>query len=164
MVRSRSKLMAFGGIYAALYAVATYLLPSISFLQMNIRVQNVLRGLLPFCPSGVILGNLIGVFIANIQSPLGPLGWISAVITSLSLYIGSKILNRSVLLAFFVHYLILTSWLVWLLSHCLGGGMIAWTIILAPQLFISDVLLTYIFYRFVRSRPLLERMLMNMEL
>jgi len=161
MARSKSKLVAFVAIYSALYDVVTYALPGISYEWINIRISDALQGLFPFCTTGVILGIVVSGIVANLASPVGWLDWISPFLGGFFWWLASKIVNRTVIGAFMLQYILFLPWLAYILNAALGGGYISWLILLAPQLFISEVIFPYILYRAVKKNKYLVNMLRN---
>ncbi|MEM2483195.1 MAG: QueT transporter family protein [Candidatus Nezhaarchaeales archaeon] len=146
MARSWSRVAAFAGVYAAMYAAATVLLSPISFLFLNIRVADMLRGLLFFQPTGVLVGNFIGHMVANVGSPLGPLDLVSAPMSTVGLALALRLGKRSPYAGFVAHWAVLTLWLTWLLGTAFNISYEAMFMILAPQLFISDYVLPLLLY------------------
>ena len=72
-------------ITAALYFVLGFFLQPIGFLSLQFRVAEILIGIVIIFPIGGIIGNVLGVFIVNIFSPLGALDLISAPVNIIAL-------------------------------------------------------------------------------
>ena len=75
----RSVLIATSAVYAAVYVVLTLVLSPFSYGEVQLRVANILTGLVPIIGWPAIIGQGLGVFIANIDSPLGPVDLLNAV-------------------------------------------------------------------------------------
>jgi len=73
--------IAMAAIIAALYFTITIVLQPISFLAIQVRVSGALILLLPLFPEATLFGVSIGVFFANMISPLGAVDLISAPVT-----------------------------------------------------------------------------------
>ena len=77
--------IAIAGITAGLYVVLGILLQPISFLSLQFRVAELLVGMVIIFPLGGLIGNVLGVFIVNIFSPLGLLDLISEPVNIIAL-------------------------------------------------------------------------------
>jgi len=147
-----SKRVAITALYSAAYIVATVVLAPISFLLFNVRIANILRGLLPFFPVEVVLGNMVAVMISNVISPLGPLDLLSAAVVTCTLTIAYYVGRRSMTLGYTIHWLGLSTWLVFLLHATLGLDATIIATAIYPQIFVSDLILPLILYRALRRR------------
>jgi len=139
-------------LIASLYVAVTYLLSPISYMILNIRVSDILRGLIPIYGYPIIVGIAIGQFIVNIFSPLGFLDLLSVIPATIGGIIILLLAKRGyALLGFLIHWIILSTWLVFLLHTVLN---IPYILLLSiyPQVFISDFILPYILYREWRAR------------
>jgi uncharacterized membrane protein len=61
------------GMTAALYVVLGYLFQPISFMGLQFRVAELIVGMCIIFPIAGLIGNVLGVFIVNLMSPLGVL-------------------------------------------------------------------------------------------
>ncbi len=61
----RSVVVATAAIYAAMYVALALLFNPISYGVINLRVANILIGLVPIIEWAAILGQTLGVFLAN---------------------------------------------------------------------------------------------------
>jgi uncharacterized membrane protein len=77
--------IAIASITAALYFVLGFFLQPIGFLQLQFRIAEILVGIVILFPIGGIIGNVLGVLIVNIFSPLGPLDLLSAPVNIIAL-------------------------------------------------------------------------------
>jgi len=152
MARSLSERVAIMGIYAALYVAATEVLAPISFLIFNIRVADALRGLLLFFPTEVIIGNFVGHFVANLFSPLGVIDLASPIFSTLGLIVAWKLSKIDVPLGYAAHWLILSTWLVYLLHQTLGLDYMILIPTIYPQVMVSDLLLPMLVYDLLKIR------------
>ncbi|MFJ7668569.1 QueT transporter family protein [Lysinibacillus sp. NPDC097195] len=65
------KFLAASGLIAALYIAVTMLITPFGFTEVQFRISEMLNHLVAFNPRFAV-GIIIGVFIANLNSPLGP--------------------------------------------------------------------------------------------
>lgn len=149
----RSRSIALIALYTAAYVALVYLFPFLSFLQLNIRVADCLRGLLPFFPPEMILANALGTALANTQSPLGLLDVVvSPVVVLVSTTVAAIVFKKSILGGYVAHSLILSTWLTTLLSVVLEVPWVG----LAPLLYggnvVSDIVMPYLFFRVLKTR------------
>lgn len=66
----KTKFIAVSAIIAALYIAVTYLIAPLSYGEVQFRIAEIFNHLIAFNPR-YMLGVVIGVFIANLFSPLG---------------------------------------------------------------------------------------------
>lgn len=145
-------------VFAAAYAGVVWVLPGISFGAVNIRVADALRGLIPRIGWGAVIGIALGHFLANMISPVGVLDMFSVLVGfmgHLMIYYLSRV---RMWLGFIPHWLMLTSWLSWLIGGFTGTPFHIMFIILAPQIFISDFILpVMLMYGFEKVYPAVRR-------
>jgi len=78
-MKINAKVMSTGLIYAALYAALTIGLSPISYGAIQVRLADVLVAAVPLFGWAGVLGQGLGVFIANIPSPLGWIDMLNAI-------------------------------------------------------------------------------------
>lgn len=145
----RTTELALGAVYAALYVSLVAVFPFLSFLQLNVRVANVLKGMVKFWPVGVLLGNFVAVIVSNfVFSPLGFLdvAW-SPVASTVFLGVAYVIGKRSFFVGLVVNAALLGVYLAWLLSTVLGLSFLGLLPFLLAGTAISDVILPYTLYK-----------------
>ncbi|MDQ7793594.1 MAG: QueT transporter family protein [bacterium] len=79
------------GVLAGLYAVLTYSLASVSFLPQQVRFAEALA-VLPYLTPLAIPGLTLGVFLANLASPLG---WVDWVFGTLATFLAAWLTSRA---------------------------------------------------------------------
>lgn len=94
----RSVLIATAAVYAAVYVVLTVVLSPFSYGEVQLRVANVLTGLVPILGWPAIIGQGLGVFIANIDSPLGPVDLLNSLPSLFFSWVIWRLRNTSVFL------------------------------------------------------------------
>jgi len=84
--RSISIKVALIAITAALYTTLGYVFQPISFLALQFRVAELIVGMCIIFPFEGLVGKVLGVFIVNLSSPLGPIDLISCIVNIPALY------------------------------------------------------------------------------
>jgi QueT transporter len=158
----RTAEIALAAAYAAMYVVLIAVFPYLSFLQLNVRVANVLKGLVKFWPVGTLLGNLVAVVVGNyLFSPLGLLDVLLSPLVSTALLAVAYLVGKK---SFFVGLVInavgLGIYLSWLLSTLVPGlTFVGLLPLLLAGVAISDVALPYTLYRSLAKLKIAQRRL-----
>lgn len=76
MKERKSIRVAIAGITASLYVVLGYTFQPISFLGIQFRLAELMVGMCIIFPYAGLIGNVLGVFLVNLSSPLGIMDWI----------------------------------------------------------------------------------------
>ncbi|MDG6950125.1 MAG: QueT transporter family protein, partial [Nitrososphaerota archaeon] len=95
----RSLVVATAAVYAAMYVVLGVVFSPISYGVINLRVANVLIGLVPLLGWPAIIGQTLGVFIANqpaLGDPLGPIDLINVLPTFVFTWVIWRLRKKSV--------------------------------------------------------------------
>lgn len=141
---------ALAAVYAAMYVALVALFPYLSFLQVNVRIANVLKGLVKFRPAGTLLGNFVAVMVGNyLFSPIGFLDIVlSPFVATALLALAYAIGKKSFLAGLAVNAALLGAYLTWLISATSSGitfvGLLPF---LLAGVSISDIVLPYVLYR-----------------
>lgn len=85
-MKSKSLNVSIIAITAALYIVLGYVFQPISFLGLQFRVAEIMVGMCILFPIPGLIGNVIGVFVVNLTSPLGLIDMISCIVNIPALY------------------------------------------------------------------------------
>ncbi len=158
----RTAEISLAAVYAAMYVALIAIFPYLSFLQVNVRVANVLKGMVKFWPIGTLLGNLVAVVVGNyLFSPLGLLDVVLSPVVSTGLLAVAYLVGKK---SFFVGLIInaigLGAYLSWLLSALVPGltflGLLP---LLLAGVAISDVALPYTLYRSLAKLKIAQRRL-----
>lgn len=156
----RTAEIALAAVYAAMYVVFVAAFPYLSFLQVNVRVANVLKGMVKFWPVGTLLGNFVAVVVGNyLFSPLGFLDVvISPFVATGLLAVAYVIGKKSFLVGLAVNAAGLGTYLSWLISTLIPGtsffGLLPF---LLAGVAISDVVLPYALYRALDNLKIPQR-------
>ena len=78
-LKIRTKDLALISIYAALYAALVVVLGGFSYGPVQVRIADSMLGAVPLLGIAGVLGHTLGVFVANIFSPLGPIDLLNTV-------------------------------------------------------------------------------------
>jgi len=137
----KAKDVALMGILAAVYTAGVYVLPAISFLTINVRVADMIRGIIPFFGWPAIIGISLGHFCANLMSPLGPIDLLSPLVVLVPSYLAYIISKRLMIVCFVPVWLSLSAWVSFVISFVGGVDYMTMFSIITPQVFISDYIL-----------------------
>jgi len=148
----KTKTIALTTIFAALYFVLVNVAQPISFMQIQIRVANALLALVPLYGLGVVFGVPIGVFFANLSSPLGWIDLISVLPTFAGLVIIYLLRNKSLLLGLSIYNVILASWISFMLWYIIGLPYIISFVYVLAGLFAANVGIGYPIYKGIKKR------------
>jgi uncharacterized membrane protein len=78
-LKIRTKDLALISIYAALYAALVVVLGGFSYGPVQVRIADSMLAAVPLLSIAGVLGHTLGVFVANIFSPLGPIDLLNTV-------------------------------------------------------------------------------------
>lgn len=158
----RTSEIALAAVYAAMYVVLVAIFPYLSFLQLNVRVANILKGMVKSWPVGTLLGNLVAVVVGNyLFSPLGLLDVALSPVVSTGLLALAYLVGKK---SFFVGLVLnaagLGIYLSWLISTSSPGLTFAGLLpILLAGVAVSDVILPYTLYRSLTKLKIAQRRL-----
>ena len=152
--------VALAAAYAALYVALVAVFPFLSFLQVNVRVANVLKGTVKLWPAGALLGYFVAVAVGIfLFSPLGFLDVaLSPVVSTALLAFALLIGTKSFLVGLMANAALLGVYLSWLISTAAGGPFPVLLPLLLAGVSVSDVVLPYSLYRALRDLGLPHRM------
>jgi uncharacterized membrane protein len=102
-------------IISVLYVVLVYAFAPISFHQIQVRIANALIGLVPFLGWPGVYGLVLGVFLGNLSSPLGPIDLLSILPSFAGLVAVYKLRNVSVILGLQIYSTIVSFWVAFML-------------------------------------------------
>ena len=152
------------GTYAAAYVGVVYHFPFISYGQLNIRVADFLRGLLPFFPEPLIIGNALATFLSDLSSPFGYFDFVgSTLVIVVSITSATRIFRLrfrgNIVVGYVTHSLILSTWLTTLISssalgslHLFDSAWFTFAVWIFGGNVISDIVMPYAFFRVLKQR------------
>jgi uncharacterized membrane protein len=121
--RDKTTKVCITGIIAALYIVLGYAFQPISFLGFQFRIAELMVGVCIIFPWAGLIGNLLGVFILNLSSPLGILDWVLGPICNIPALLCIILLREKGRLKYIgaILYAIIigvyVAWLLWVILH-----------------------------------------------
>jgi hypothetical protein len=156
--RRRTLNLALVGMFSGVYAVATIALGTASYgLPFNLRLSNILIGVVPIVGWPAVFGIALGVFLGNIVSPFGPIDLISSIFSLIGLGAIQLLRKKSVLAGLAIYSVTLSLWVnfeLFLVYHLPYFPTFYFT--LAGISFVV-VLLCYITYRALLASGLKKR-------
>jgi uncharacterized membrane protein len=143
--------IATAAVLAAAYAALVQVLHPISFLAIQVRVANALIGFVPLLGMPAVYGITIGVFLANLTSPLGPIDWFSFIPTFIGLMAVYKLRDVSVLAGLLIYSIILGAWVAFMLWYVLNLPYLLAFAYVTIGVAIATAGLGYVVYRAARG-------------
>jgi uncharacterized membrane protein len=163
--KARSSVVAAtAAIYAAMYVALAFLFSPISYGVINFRVANVLIGLVPIIGWPAVLGQALGVFIANqpaLGDPLGPIDLINVIPSFLFSFLLWKLRNTSVFLGLTLYSVALGITVSYALSYAFSLPLLVEIPQVTIGIFLATAVLGYIMYRSVKRLGVLQRRFPN---
>jgi uncharacterized membrane protein len=156
----RSLVVATAAVYAAMYVVLVVVFSPISYGVINLRVANVLIGLVPLLGWPAIIGQTLGVFIANqpaFGDPLGPIDLINVLPTFVFTWVIWRLRKKSVLLGLTVYAVALGVSVSYALSYAFNLPLFVEIPQVTAGIFLATTVLGYLFYRAVGRLGVLQR-------
>jgi uncharacterized membrane protein len=154
--RYRTKRLALAAALAGVYAASTIALGSISYGAINLRLSNILVGIVPILGFPAVAGLSLGVFIANITSPLGPIDLLSAIFAFVGLSAVYLLRKKSVALGLSIHAVVIALWVTFELSFVLKVPYLPLLYFVVAGNSIVDAL-AYFFYKALAGSGLKRR-------
>ena len=156
----RSLVVATAAVYAAMYVVLGVVFSPISYGVINLRVANVLIGLVPLLGWPAIIGQTLGVFIANqpaLGDPLGPIDLINVLPTFVFTWVIWRLRKKSVLLGLTLYAVGLGVSVSYALSYAFNLPLFVEIPQVTAGIFLVTTVLGYLFYRAVGRLGVLQR-------
>jgi uncharacterized membrane protein len=124
---------------------------------VQLRVANILVGLVPIMGWPAIIGQALGVFIANVESPLGPIDLINVIPSLIFSYLIWKLRDVSVFLGLTLYSIALGISVSFALNYAFGVPLLVTLLYTTIGIFIATAVFGYIFYRAIRKIDVLQR-------
>ncbi|MDG6949281.1 MAG: QueT transporter family protein [Nitrososphaerota archaeon] len=156
----RSLIVATAAVYAAMYVVLAVAFVPISYGVVNFRVANVLTGLIPLLGWPAVIGQALGVFIANqpaLGDPLGPIDLINVIPSFLFAWVLWKLRRRSVFLGLTLYSVALGVSVSLSLSYAFNLPFLVEVPQVTVGIFLATAVLGYILYKAVGRPGILQR-------
>jgi uncharacterized membrane protein len=156
----RSTLVATAAVYAAMYVVLTVAFSPISYGVINIRVANILMGLVPIVGWPAVVGQALGVFIANqpaLGDTLGPIDLVNVIPSFVFAWLVWKLRRRSVFLGLTLYSIALGVSVSLSLSYAFNLPLEIELPQVTIGIFLATAVLGYVLYKAVRRTGVLQR-------
>jgi uncharacterized membrane protein len=156
----RSLVVATAAVYAAMYVVLVVVFSPISYGPINLRVANILMGLVPLIGWPGVFGQALGVFIANqpaLGDTLGPIDLINVVPSLIFSWVVWKLRRKSVFLGLTVYSIALGISVSFALNYAFGLPLLVEIPQVSIGIFFATAVLGYILYRAVGKLGVLQR-------
>ena len=163
-IKGKTRSVALVALFTAAYVAIVEVLPFISYGEVNVRVADLLYGLLPFFPGPMVLASGLATFLSDTTSPFGAYDLVGSTLVIFgSTFVATLIFKLrfkgSVLVGYCVLAGLLATWLTTLISSVMLGQLhlfdSTW-FSFAPFIYggnaIADVVLPYFFYRAWKKR------------
>ena len=157
---NRTQTVATAAVYAAMYAALALLFQPISYGVINLRVANVLIGLVPIIGWPGVLGQALGVFLANqpaLGDSLGPIDLINVIPSFVFSFLLWKLRRASVLLGLTMYSVALGVSVSFALNFAFGIPLAVGIPQVTAGVFIATAILGYLLYRSVKRLGVLQR-------
>jgi len=160
----RSVIISTAAVYAAMYVALTFVFSPISYGVINLRVANILIGLVPIIGWPAVLGQTLGVLIANqpaLGDPLGPIDLINVVPSFLFSLLLWKLRNKSVFLGLTLYSIALGITVSYALNYAFNLPLLVGIPQVTAGIFLATAVFGYLLFRAVKRLGVLQRMFPN---
>jgi uncharacterized membrane protein len=160
----KSVTIATAAIYAAMYVALVFLFSPISYGVINLRIANILIGLVPIIGWPAVLGQTLGVMIANqpaLGDQLGPIDLINVIPSFLFSVILWKLRNKSVFLGLTLYSIALGITVSYALNYAFNLPLVVEIPQVTAGIFLATAVLGYVLYRSVKRLGVLQRRFPN---
>jgi len=160
----RSLLLSTAAVYAAMYVALALVFGPISYGPINLRVANVLMGLIPLVGWPAVLGQALGVFIANqpaLGDSLGPIDLLNVIPSFLFSLLLWKLRNKSVFLGLTLYSVALGITVSFALNYAFNIPLLVAIPQVTAGVFIATAVFGYLLYRSVKRLGVLQRRFPN---
>jgi len=165
-LKNRTKNLSLISIYAALYAALVIFLPGLSYGPLQVRIADSLVAVVPLLGIAGVLGHTLGVFIANIFSPVGPIDLLNTIpsfaMAFIVYYVHKKTSNDYTVIGTCIAYsAVLGITVGWMLSYLFGYPLLATIVYVALGNIIASVLIGWPLFKLLKKTGVFQRWLGN---
>jgi len=156
----RTVLIATAAVYASMYVVLVLAFSPISYGVINLRVANVLIGLVPLIGWPAVLGQLLGVFIANqpaLGDPLGPIDLINVIPSFVFALVLWRLRSTSVFLGLTLYSIALGISVSFALNYAYNLPLLVEIPQVTAGIFLATAVLGYLLYKSIKRLGILQR-------
>ena len=156
----KSVVLATASVYAAMYVALVLVFSPISYGVINLRVANVLVGLVPLLGWPGVLGQTLGVLIANqpaLGDQLGPIDLVNVLPTFVCSWLIWKLRRRSVFLGLTLYSLALGVSVSFALNYAFNLPLAIEVPQVTAGIFLTTAVFGYLLYRAVEKLGVVQR-------
>ena len=156
----RTVVVATAAVYAAMYVVLALLFSPVSYGVINLRVANILMGLVPLIGWPAIIGQGLGVFIANqpaFGDPLGPIDLINVVPSITFAWLLWRLRKRSVFLGLTLYSAALGLTVSYALNYAFNLPLVVEIPQVTAGIFIATTVFGYLLYKAIQKTGIIQR-------
>ena len=162
----RSKDLALIAVYAALYAALVVVLGGISYGPGQVRIADAMIAAVPLLGVPGVLGHTLGVFIANIFSPAGPIDLLNTIpsfaMSFVVYYVYKRTKNDYTVIGTCVAYSVVLGVTVgWMLSYLYALPLILTMVYVAIGNIIASVLIGWPLFKLLKKTGVFQRWFAN---
>jgi uncharacterized membrane protein len=165
-LKIRSKELALIATYAALYAALVVALISISYGPVQVRIADAMLAVVPLLGFPGVLGHTLGVFIANLFSPVGLIDLLNTLpsfaMSFVVYYVYKRTKNDYTLIGTCIAYsFVLGGTVGWMLSYVYALPLLLTMAYVAIGNSIASVFIGWPLFKFLKRTGLFQRWLGN---
>lgn len=151
-------------MYAALYAALVIVLPGLSYGPIQVRIADSLVAVVPLLGLAGVLGHTLGVFVANLFSPAGPIDLLntvpSFVMALIVYYVYKRTDNDFTIIATCIAYsVVLGTTVGWMLSYLYGYPLLATIAYVILGNILASVLLGWPIFKLLKRSGVFQKWL-----
>ena len=155
-MKNKTKTLALISLYAALYAALVIFLPGLSYGPIQVRIADSLVAAVPLLGFAGVLGHTLGVFIANLFSPVGPIDLLntipSFVMAFVVYYVYKKTNNDYTVIGTCIAYsAVLGVTVGWMLSYLFGYPLLITIAYVALGNIVASVLIGWPIFKLLKK-------------
>jgi uncharacterized membrane protein len=153
-------------MYAALYAALVLSLPGLSYGPLQVRIADSLVAVVPLLGLPGVLGHTLGVFIANLFSPAGPIDILntipSFVMAFVVYYVYKRTNNDYTVIGTCIAYSVVLGMTVgWMLSYLYGYPLLATIAYVALGNILASVVLGWPLFKLLKKTGIFQKLFPN---
>jgi len=165
-LKIRSKDSALIAIYAALYAALVVVLGGISYGPVQVRIADTMLAAVPLLGLPGVLGHTLGVFIANVFSPVGVIDLLNTIpsfaMSSVVYYVYKRTKNDYSVIGTCVAYSVVLGVTVgWMLSYVLSFPLFLTMAYVAIGNVIASVLIGWPVFKILKKTGVFQKWFAN---
>ena len=153
----RTKTLAIGVVYAALYAALVVANLPLSYGAVQVRLADAMVALIPIFGWAGILGHTVGVFLSNIFSPVGWIDMLNTIPSFVMAVVIWKLRNKSVISGTILYSLVLAGTVGAMLSYVYGLPLLATFFYVLIGNLIATTLIGVPLYKAIKKAGVFQR-------